>query len=186
MQLQLFTLIALALLPLAALVDAGSVSLPLRRRVTSLNEGSKTRRSTRLVSSSSLQAELQRTRVKYGIGKDRRRSTGTVSLQEESGDASYYAPMTIGGSSYNIILDTGSAVSHARSFILFRAVVTPFVAFLIRPSRSLTSRCPAGSGRRRVQLLQLRLLNSTIQPVYLLHSRLDGHRLLYHIRNWFG
>jgi hypothetical protein len=98
------------LLPLAALVDAGTVSLPLRRRV-SINESRASPRSSRFVSSSSLQAELQRTRVKYGIGRDRRRSTGTVSLQEESGDASYYAPVTIGGSTYNIILDTGSAVS---------------------------------------------------------------------------
>lgn len=106
---QLFILIAL--LPLAVLVDAGSASLPLRRRVTSLNESRVSSRSSRFVSSASLQAELQKTRVKYGIGKDRRRAVGTVPLQEESGDASYYGAMTIGGNSYNIILDTGSAVS---------------------------------------------------------------------------
>lgn len=127
---QLFILIAL--LPLAALVDAASISLPLRRRVTTSNESRVSRRSSRLVSSSSLQAELQRTRVKYSIGKEknRRRSTGTVSLQEESGDASYYAPVQIGGSSYNIILDTGSAVSVFENPLLApTALAAPCVAF---------------------------------------------------------
>lgn len=123
---QLFHLVAL-LATLATLVQAGSVSIPLRRRHSGRVKGG-------VLSYDSLQAELTKTRVKYGLqhtqdrrraglgsvplhveedfaGEDRRRAVSSINLQEETGDASYYAPMTIGGSSYNIVLDTGSSVS---------------------------------------------------------------------------
>lgn len=123
---QLFHLVAF-LATLATLVQAGSVSIPLRRRHLGRVKGE-------VLSYDSLQANLARTRVKYGLqhaqdrrraglgsvplheegdfaGEDRRRAVSSINLQEETGDASYYAPMTIGGNSYNIVLDTGSSVS---------------------------------------------------------------------------
>lgn len=92
---------------ITAVSAAGSASVPLHRR------GRVNERDGGEASKTFLEAELARTRQKFGYGtaQDRRRAVAEVPLTEESGDASFFAKMSIGGSSFEIVLDTGSAVS---------------------------------------------------------------------------
>lgn len=98
MKRQIFALLAL----LSAFVSAspGSFEVPIHRRA-----------GTR--SLASLQAGLASTRTKYGFRKalDRRRAVGTVAMVDYAADTMYLTSISIGGTTLEVMMDTGSAVS---------------------------------------------------------------------------